>query len=250
MTDRSENIKRTLEECTEEELTAVLDYLRTRIPQHPLEREWGIGADIILSAISRSNDLTKRGVRGIVAEAVFEQKTLQTLEGWKIVGFTDDRPYDFLIRRDTDPNEEVRIQVKLQRMQRGEPMLASQAKTHYPKDLYVVEVQKTRGGVDPKTGADTRPYRFDEFDILAVNLHPVTRDWNRFVFTVGNWLIPRAVDPALIEIFQPVPSIPSDVWTDNFETCLQWLASGEAKRILNIAPDLLQRRSRPPKRTT
>jgi hypothetical protein len=55
-----------LDRCTDAERAAVLDYLRVRMPQHPLEREWGVGAEIILSAIARSYDLTKRGVRGLL----------------------------------------------------------------------------------------------------------------------------------------------------------------------------------------
>jgi hypothetical protein len=48
--------------------------------------------------------------------------------------------------------------------------------------MYAVEVQKTRSG--EKKGQKTRPYRFGDFDILAVNLHPTTGDWKRFVYTV------------------------------------------------------------------
>lgn len=221
---------------------ALLDYLEAHSPAHPLEREWGVGAEVILSAISRSSDLTKRGVRGIIAEAIFERSVLTTLEGWEGVRFADDLPYDFLIRsRGKDPKE-VRIQVKLQRMVKQQPMKASEAKRHYPEDMFVVEVQKTRGGIDPQTNEDTRPYRFGEFDILAVNMHPSTRDWNRFLYTVSNWLIPRSPNTALIEIFQPVAANPNGLWTDRLETCLQWLASAESKKIFNIAPELLQRR--------
>ena len=32
------------------------------------------------------------------------------------------------------------------------------------------------------TGLATRPYRFGEFDILAVSMHPSTNDWNRFMY--------------------------------------------------------------------
>jgi hypothetical protein len=123
-------------------------------------------------------------------------------------------------------------------------MLASEANRHYPNDMDVVVVQKTRGGIDLQTNENTRPYRFGEFDVLAVNLHPSTRDWNRFLFTLSNWLIPRSENKALIEIFQPVSRAPNAVWTDKLETCFQWLATGEQKRILDIAPDLLKRRKR------
>jgi len=70
MSDSLETIKRLIEECSIEERKALNAYLRALLP-HPLESQWGIDADTILSAISRSSDLTKRGVRGIIAEAVF-----------------------------------------------------------------------------------------------------------------------------------------------------------------------------------
>jgi hypothetical protein len=244
MTESIDNLKRLLDECTEEERSALLDYLKARIPQHPLEKEWGVGAEVILSAISRSSDLTKRGVRGIIAEAIFERNVLACLRGWEQVNFLDVRPYDFLVRSRVSGHQEVRIQVKLQRMKKQQPMLASEANRHYPNDMYVVEVQKTRGGIDVQTKEDTRPYRFGEFDVLAVNLHPSTRDWNSFLFALTKWLIPRSENHALIEIFQPVPRTPNAAWTDKLETCFQWLASGEQKRILDIAPDLLKRRKR------
>ena len=92
----------------------------------------------------------------------------------------------------------------------------------------MVEVQKTRGGFDPQTNEDTRPYRFGEFDILAVNMHPSTREWNRFLYTISDWMIPRHPNIALIEIFQPVPSVANDVWTDSLATVWigLWAANG------------------------
>jgi hypothetical protein len=247
MTERAD-LKRLLDECSEQEQAELLEYLRDRAPQHSLEKEWGVRAEVILSAISRSSDLTKRGVRGIIAEAIFEKHILASLHGWDVLAFEDDRPYDFQIRSTSGELREARFQVKLQRTLRGQPMLASQASRRYPSTMYVVEVQKTRGGIDPKTKEGTRPYRFGEFDILAVNMHPSTREWTSFMFTLSNWLIPRRENPALIEIFQPVPRVPSDVWTDNVELCLQWLRDGKLKRILDIAPDPPIGRNRRPRR--
>jgi hypothetical protein len=244
MSESLDNLRHLLDECTNEERGAVLDYLKARLPQHPLEAEWGVGAEVILSAISRSSDLTKRGVRGIIAEAVFERNVLAGLKDWDCVSFIDDRPYDFLIRSKDENPRVVRIQVKLQRKLSQQPMRASQANRHYPGNMFVVEVQKTRGGFDPQTNEDTRPYHFGEFDILAVNMHPSTGDWDRFLYTVCDWLIPRSPNAALIEIFQPVAPAPNDVWTAELETCLQWQAAHEPRRILDIAPELLQRQIR------
>jgi hypothetical protein len=244
MTDSLDRLRQQIKECTDDERKILLDYLKTKMPRHPLEEEWGVNAEIVLTAISRSSDLTKRGVRGIIAEAVFERSVLGGLKGWTAVNFVEDRPYDFFLRSDGEKPREARVQVKLQRMSKQQPMLAFDANRHYPKDMHVVEVQKTRGGFDPQTNEDTRPYRFGEFDVLAVNLHPSTRDWNQFLYTLSNWLIPRYPDTALIEIFQPVPTKATEVWTDSFATCLDWLAAGEQKRILDIDPKLLERHTK------
>jgi hypothetical protein len=247
VTESLENLELLLDKCTPEEQAALLDFLKARVPQHPLEKEWGVGAEVILSAISRSNDLTKRGVRGIIAEAVFERRVLAELECWDAVPFAGDRAYDFLLRSKGPEAREVRVQMKLQRMKMRRPMMAKEANKHFPEDMHVVEVQKTRGGIDLQTGEETRPYRFGEFDILAVNTHPSSHNWNTFLFTLGKWLLPRHANPAMIEIFQPVPTAANEYWTDNLGTCLQWVTIGEDKRILDISPDLLKRRSRKPK---
>ncbi len=233
-----------MDQCSDDDRASLFTYLKARLPRHPLEEEWGVDAEVILSAISRSSDLTKRGVRGIIAEAIFERHVLPHLTEWDTVRFVDDRAYDFLLRSKVHSANEVRIQVKLQRMKKQQAMWASEARRYYPKEMYVVEVQKTRGGIDLQTNEDTRPYRFGEFDILAVNMHPSTKDWHNFLFALSNWLIPRSPNAALIEIFQPVSVSASACWTDRLETCLEWLATGEQKRILNIAPELLQRRVR------
>lgn len=244
MTDSLDRLRQQIDQCTDGERRILFGYLKTKVPRHPLEEEWGVNAEIILTAISRSSDLTKRGVRGIIAEAVFERSVLGSLKEWTAVKFVEDRPYDFLLCSDDQKPREARIQVKLQRMLKQQPMFAFEANRHYPKDMHVVEVQKTRGGFDPQTNEDTRPYHFGEFDILAVNLHPSTRDWNRFLYTLSDWLIPRHPNAALIEIFQPVPTSPTEVWTDTLATCLKWLTAGEKRRILDIDPKLLERRIR------
>ena len=95
--------------------------------------------------------------------------------------------------------------------------------------MHVVEVQKTRSG--QRKGVKARPYRFGGFDILAVNMHPSTGDWKRFMFTVGAWLLPHRSTPDLIETFQPVPSRPDDYWTDDLGRCIQWFQSSAQRRL-------------------
>jgi hypothetical protein len=76
-----------IERANEEERRIILAYLRKRLPIHSLETEWSTTAEQILTAIARSSDLTQRGIRGILAEAIFETRLLPALEreGWQVV---------------------------------------------------------------------------------------------------------------------------------------------------------------------
>lgn len=242
MSESFERARKIIDESSVEEREALKIHLKRLLP-HPLEAEWGIDGDTILTAILRSSDLTKRGVRGIIAEAVFENDVIPSLSGsgWEAVPVSGDLSYDAELRRD---NKSVRIQIKLQRLEKGTPKL------YYPKryqegTLFVVEVQKTRSGertaqvplqgtdsqltVTEALTEDTRPYRFSDFDILAVNMHPSTGDWRNFRYTLASGLLARSKDQSLIEIFQPVSAIPNDIWTDNIASCLSWVETGEKR---------------------
>jgi hypothetical protein len=237
MSELTDEVCRLIEHATPEEKRIILAYLRERVPIHALEAEWNTTAEEILTAIARSADITLRGIRGILAEAVFESQLLPNLEraGWQAPKVVGEQSYDFLLERNAS---QVRIQVKLQRKERGEPKeyaASSRAKLNCPPGrIYVVEVQKTRSGKTrsgEKAGEQTRPYRFGDFDILAVNLHTATGSWERFMFTVGSWLLPRRSEANLIEIFQPVPITPDEYWTDDLSRCIEWFQSGTQKRL-------------------
>src|SRR5205823_3718548 len=94
-------------------------------------------------------DLTQRGIRGILAEATFEETVLPQLAGagWNAIAILGDQAYDFLLEKGP---ARVRIQVKLQRRQVGIPKefaARSRAALKCPSGkIYVVEVQKTRSG--------------------------------------------------------------------------------------------------------
>lgn len=181
-----EEVLRLLEKCSPEERREVFNHLRKEFPIHRLEADLNTQAEIILEAMARSSDLTMRGIRGIIAEAAFLVDVLQRLEGWRIRAIEGHAPYDFLIE---DAKGPVSIQVKMQRRTRGTPLIRA--------GKFVVETQRTRTGRD-SSGTATRPYRFGEFDILAVSLHPSTNDWANFVYTVGKWLRPRTSDANLL----------------------------------------------------
>jgi hypothetical protein len=227
---RVDDIKRLLNLCTEEQQREILSFLRRRFTIHPIEAEFNAQAEIILEAISRSSDLTKRGVRGIIAESAFAVDVIGKLQEWRDITPPGDQAFDFLLE---DAAGQVRVQVKMQRRKAGRPMRANEASRLLPTEMYVVETQRTRGGIDRATGEQTRPYRFDEFDILAVSMSPSTGDWNSFLYTVSDWLLPWADNPKLLFKYQPVPSRPNDDWTDDFQTCVDWYRSGMKKRIGN-----------------
>lgn len=211
-------IKRLIDKCNDEQCKDILHYVRQRIDIHPLEKRLNCSAEIILESISRAADITVRGIRGIITEVVFKQKIIDELTTWRDITPTGELPYDFLL---TDGAHQVNIQVKMQRKQNQVPLVK--------KGKWMAETQRTRNGI--KGGEKTRPYRFGEFDILAVSLQPSTGDWHRFLYTVGSWLIPRTKEAALIRVMQPVSMIPDDDWTDNLETCIGWYFSGRRKTI-------------------
>ncbi len=232
MSELTDEVCRLINEATPEEQRIILSYLRERVPIHTLEREWNTTAEEILTAIARSADITLRGIRGILAEAIFEKRVLPAMEraGWEAMKIVGEQSYDFLLERG---GSQVRIQVKLQRKEKGVPKeYATKSRAALkcpPGTIHVVEVQKTRSG--EINGQKTRPYRFGDFDILAVNLQTSTGHWERFAFTVGSWLLPRKGDAALIEIMQPVAVTPDEFWTDDLGRCIEWFIEGTEKRL-------------------
>lgn len=204
-----------------------------------MEKEWGTTAEFILEAIARSQDITKRGVRGIIAELAFSEYVLKRMHPrWREHKLSGDLPYDSLIE---DEKGKITIQTKNQRLVKGVPLCANATLVKRYPDVdgwFVAETQKTRSGKSKKkneTQADaemlgekevqqsTRPYRFGEFDILSVCLHPSTGDWNRFMYAPARTLIASAKNAALISTFQPVPPTPCFAWTDDLETCIEWV---------------------------
>ena len=178
-------------------------------------------------AFGRANDLTLRGIRGIIAEAAFSVDVVAALRDWKDVTTPGDRAYDCLLE---DKIGQVKVQVKMQRLRDHRPMRAKEGYRFLPDDMWVVETQRTRGGLDKK-GEKTRPYRFGEFDILAVALHPSTNDWSDFVYTVANWLIPDPKSKKWMLKFQPVSATENEDWTTDFVKCVTWFRSRRKKQI-------------------
>ncbi|MBL8796405.1 MAG: hypothetical protein JNM56_21075 [Planctomycetia bacterium] len=226
-----DEIEHLLRLCTPAQRHEIFQQLRQEFTIHPLEQELHARAEIILGAIQRAGGLTLRMIRGVIAESAFDVEVVERLKNWESLPVTGDPAYDFVLK---DRQGEVRLQVKLQRTKSGQPWLAHQARKAFrslPPDMFVVETQKTRGGKTKQTGAATRPYRFGEFDLLAVATYPSTKRWDAFMYTVADWLIPDPNDPKLIFRYQPVASTANEDWTDQFQTAVKWLRSGQKKTI-------------------
>jgi hypothetical protein len=186
----------------------------------------------LLEAIARANDFTIRGIEGIIAEAVFALDVLPTLMGWTEVAAPSDAAYDFLLQQ-KGRAKHVRVQVKMQRRKRHAPWMANEVlkkSRKWPATSYVVEVQRTRGGKGA-AGKKTRPYRFGDFDVLAVSLGASTGYWGDFMYTVANWLLPDPGDLGAVLKYQPVDPNDSEDWTSDFERVADWLEMGERKTI-------------------
>ena len=230
--DALQEVDKLLARMTGAEREALFRQLRRQFPIHTLESEWNVEAEVILEAISRSNDLTKRGIRGVIAEASFKEYVVLRMiaRGWREDVIVSEQAYDFRLADDSGP---VAIQVKMQRNKNHRPMLAYEANKKMFRDsmdMWVVETQRTRGGTDSQ-GEATRPYKFGEFDILAVSLHPSSGDWSKFVYTVADWLLPDPEHELRMFKYQPVPKRPNEDWTEDVYECIRWLRSGLKKRI-------------------
>lgn len=203
-----EELLAAVRKTTPEQKQQIFAEIRNSIVIHGLERVFGVRAEVILEAISRATDLTQRGVRGLIAETVFVMDVLPTLTGWTSDPPVGDVSFDARVTKD---GRSVRIQVKMQRKVKGEPMLR--------KGLHVVEVQRTRTGT--KNGEATRPYRFGEFDLLAVCMQASTGSWHSFMYCAVTALAPKVHATDQIETLQSIPTFGDNgTWTSDLKTAI------------------------------
>lgn len=211
-----EEIRALLARCSDEERRQIFAELRAIIPIHAFEARMNAKAEVILEALDRAGALTFRGIRGIIGEATFVREIIPSLAGWEDVTPLGDLPYDAALK---DGISTVKVQVKMQRRVKGAAWLRNGAA--------VVEVQRTRGGT--RDGEDTRPYRFGEFDLLALCMEPSHGRWNSFHYIPERWLNPRPGNAALIEIMQPVALEPDAIWTNDFNGAVRRLRSAQPR---------------------
>ncbi len=139
--------------------------------------------------------------------------------------------YDYML---DDGSGAVTVQVKLQRSERGAPVVKQGERFGFGKIVHIVETQKTRTGTDNED-KQTRPYRYGEFDILAVSMQPSTAKWDRYMYTLGRWLLPGR-NVGEVATLQPVALSPNEFWTDEFKTVVKWFRIEDSeKRMIDTA---------------
>ena len=211
-----EEIRTLLAKCSEDERHQIFEELKEAMPRHAFEARMNASAEVILAALDRANEMSLRGIRGLIGEATFVLEVAPLLAGWENVPVVGDLPYDAALRDGVSP---VTVQVKMQRRKAGVAWLRF--------GVPVVEVQRTRGGV--RDGVDTRPYRFGDFNILAVCMEPSHGRWNSFHYIPERWLNPRIENATLIEKLQPVALKPDVIWTNDFNEAVRRLRSGQPR---------------------
>lgn len=237
--EKISKIKQFLNSCTDDERRALFKSLRAEYQIHELEDAFGAPAEIILEAIHRAPELTRRMLKGVIADAAFAQYVVPLLadRGWADVTPPGNHEFDYAL---ADSIGKITVQVKLQRSEAGHPVITTGTKFGLVAGMYMVEPQRTRGGKKrvPKGSTaeaeakKTRPYVFTDFDVLAVSLRPSNNNWASFRYTVANWLLPASIKTD-IGTYQPVSMEPNDDWTDDFATVAAWVRSGQTKTIKN-----------------
>jgi hypothetical protein len=228
--DNLATIRELLTQCSPEEQEALFCELRQRHIIHEFERIIGAPAEMILEAVYRAPELTRRMLRGVIADAAFRTFVVPEIasQGWRDVTPEGNFAYDYMME---DAQGRVSVQVKLQRSERGMPVVREGTRYGFEGEVFITETQKTRTG-NADDGEKTRPYRYGEFDILAVSMQPSTGKWDRYMYTLGRWLLPGKGENEMATL-QPVSMQPNDFWTDEFVTAAAWLrAEDGGKRMI------------------
>lgn len=224
-----EQIRTVIDHCSEEEKDALFRELRQSRVIHEFERVIGAPAEMILEAVHSAPELTRRMLRGVIADAAFRTFAVASLKphGWQDVTPVGNFAFDYKLDDGSGP---ITVQVKLQRSERGAPVVRDGARFDFEGDVFITETQKTRTGTDAEDNK-TRPYRYGEFDILAVSMQPSTGAWDRYMYTLGRWLL-QGKEPNEMATIQPVAREPNEFWTDDFKVAAQWFrVEDENKRM-------------------
>ena len=238
-------IRLLLAQCTAEERQTLFRELRETQQIHEFEAVIGASAEMILDAIHRAPELTRRMLRGVIADTAFRQFIEGNVadHGWKDITPIGNFAYDYKLDDGTGP---ITVQVKLQRSAEGRPVVRKGLRYGFGEEIFITETQKSRTGTDSED-KKTRPYRYEEFDILAVSLQPSTGQWDRYVFTLGRWLI-QGKQPNEIATMQPVSMAPNEFWTDDFSTAAKWFRAETGDKRMRIEAPMRKVRQQAKKR--
>lgn len=239
-------IRELLAKCSPEERAALFHELRAVHQIHEFETVIGAPAEMILEAVHRAPELTRRMLRGVIADAAFRTFVVPAVapHGWLDVTPEGNFAYDYRLADDFGP---VTVQVKLQRSERGSPVVKNGGRFGFGLEVFMTETQKTRTGTDSGEN-QTRPYRYGEFDLLAVSMQPSTGKWDRYMYTLGRWLLQGKQDGEIATL-QPVTKEPSEYWTDDFITAAQWFRAADGGKRMKLVPKVPARRAAPKKKT-
>lgn len=239
-------IRELLARCSPEERSALFRELRATHQIHDFEAVIGAPAEMILEAVHRAPELTRRMLRGVIADAAFRTFVVPSLtpHGWRDVTPEGNFAYDYKLADDVGP---VTVQVKLQRSERGSPVVKGGARFGFSREVFITETQKTRTGTDEEE-KQTRPYRYGEFDILAVSMQPSTGKWDRYMYTLGRWLLPGKQDGEMATL-QPVTKEAGEYWTDDFIAAVHWFRAADAGKRMKLIPKAPAKRTAPKKKT-
>lgn len=233
-----ETVRNLMSQCSPEDRRAVFLELRATHQIHEFEQVIGAPAEMILEAVHRAPELTRRMLRGVVGDAAFRTYVVPALSPtWSDATEEGNFPYDYRMR---DALGDVTVQVKLQRSEKGAPVVRRD-RYGFGADVFIVETQKTRTGSDGDE--KTRPYRYGEFDVLAVSMQPSTGSWKEFRYTLGRWLIPgkRAGEIATL---QPVAMSRNGYWTYDFSVAAGWFRAADARKQMTVIRSGSQRRTK------
>jgi hypothetical protein len=221
-------IKQLLEECSDED-----------------RDQWKSHAQTVLEAV-RASHPTRRGVKGAVAAAFFASTALpaSVQAGWTLVSSADRRrPSQFEIEKD---GRIARVLISALQVEAGKPLRQASERR---EPVYVSRlprrplIDRTVRGANqaerdrPQKPVGERGWLETDFDVLAVNLQPVTRNWSDFRYTLSHSLTPSQSNPPMIGDLQPVPLHPSGAWAADLVTCLEWylLKPGNASNPVTSA---------------
>lgn len=227
-------VLRLLGQCTPEEEEKIFKELRKRHEIHEFESVIGAPAEMILDAVHKAPELTRRMLRGVIADSAFRTFTIEAIKdsGWKDVTPVGNFAFDYRVDDGKGP---ISVQVKLQRSEKGAPVVKNGARYGFGDEVFMTETQKTRTGTDGDDNL-TRPYRYGEFDVLAVAMQPSCGKWDRFMYTLGRWLL-QGKKAGEVATLQPVAKIPNEYWTDDFLIAAHWFRTVDsAKRMADLTP--------------